>query len=119
MFVCIVAICGCGSTATPITPNQPYCLTGCGTVKGVAERCGGPAPGACSLARVETVNARGPRGQGAGAQAAAGKTIDSFSLLLPAGRYVLESTVDGQRIKRSIDVRARQTLHVNLVDQIR
>ncbi|MHB8694906.1 MAG: hypothetical protein ACYDHH_27040 [Solirubrobacteraceae bacterium] len=119
-FACVAAICGCGSTAKPITPNQRYCLSGCGKVSGVVERCGGPYPGTCMLLHVVSVDLRDSRGRPAlSLHAGAGETIDRFSLLVPAGRYTLESTVAGQRIERSVDVQVRHTTRANLIAQIK
>jgi hypothetical protein len=94
-------------------------LSGCGKVGGVVERCGGPSPGTCTLLHVISVELRDSHGRPAiGLHAGAGETIDRFSLLVPAGRYTLESTVAGQRIERSVDVRIRHTTRANLIAQI-
>lgn len=116
----MAAICGCGSTVQPLTHSHPYCYPSCAKVSGVVERCGGPAPGTCSLAHVVSVELLDSRGRLlTGVQAATGHTIDRFLLLYPApGRYTLETRVAGYRVKRLVNLRLGHTVRANLIEPI-
>jgi hypothetical protein len=120
LFVaCVIGLAACGSSAK-LRHTPPYCLTGCGTVAGHIERCGGPAPGRCRPRRVESVSLLNSRGRPAiSFHAGAGKPINRFSLLAPAGRYTLQTTVDKGRIARSIMIRAGEVTKENLIEPIR
>jgi hypothetical protein len=52
--------------------------------------------------------------------AGTGHKLDSFLMMTPnPGRYLLEATVDGQRIKYSITLRLGHTVRAKLIRQIR
>lgn len=120
-LLCAVAVCGCGSTQKTVTRVLGYCgVSGCATVTGQVERCGGPAPGKCTPIPFISVSLLSRKGQLRVAEhAGTGHRLRRFRLLIPgSGRFVLQTVMNGERIRRDVTLRVHRVLHVNLVDSI-
>ncbi len=122
-----LAIAGCGTAHRPAAEKlsditQPYCWPNskCAKVSVVVEQCGGPS-GQCRIVPVVSVGLFNARGRLVTMEhAGTGHKLDSFLLLTPsAGRHLLEATVDGHRIKRSIRLRLGHTIRLKLIQPIR
>jgi hypothetical protein len=124
-----VAMAGCGAAhkseaekLLAVQHTQPYCWPNskCAKVSVVVEQCGGPAPGRCWIVPVVSVGLFDTGGQSVTMEhAGTGQKLDSFSLLTPVpGRYLLETTVDGYRVKRSIELRLGHTLRTKLIEPV-
>lgn len=102
--------------------TQPYCWPNsqCAKVRVVVEQCGGPAPGKCSIVPIVSVRLFDARGRPVTAEfAGRGHKLTSFLLMTPfAGRYRLGTTVDGDRIERSVRLRLGHTVRAALIQPI-
>jgi hypothetical protein len=118
LIVCLLGLvlAGCGSQTT-----NPLCGGTCPIVTGQIERCGGPAPGGCTAQRVTAVSLFDAHG-GLAVKENAGKSmpISRFRILAEVpGRYVLETTIAGDRVRRAVRLRSGETVHANLVAQVK
>jgi hypothetical protein len=111
-----LGLAGCGSQTT-----NPLCGGTCPTVAGKIERCGGPAPGECTREQVEAVSLLDVRGRVVTREhAERGSRFSAFRISAEVpGRYVLLTSIAGQRVRQKVTLDAGQTDHVNLVEQVK
>jgi hypothetical protein len=114
-LACVAVVCGCGSALKPGVGS--YCgQTGCATVTGQVERCGARGANCVALSFV-SVSLLDSRGRPVTAYyAGTGHKLKHFILLVPeSGRYILETTVGGRRVRRTVHLRVHHVLHADLL----
>lgn len=119
-----LAVVGCGGTNARTTAHSrlkpattPYCLSGCATVKGRVEECGGPV-NRCRVVGFVQVALLDTRGQLITAEhsGTAEPRLRHFSLLYPgSGTFTVETRLIGERAAKRVRLRRGHVTTVNLV----